>query len=66
MQEAGDELCYRGQFFFFFNVLATYLNYQRFPNISVYMYPFSERVSLAWPQFGKLLSEVLGTKRIHP
>lgn len=64
MQEAGDELCYRGQFFFS-NVLATYLNYQRFPNISLYMYPFSEKVSLAWPQFGKLF-EVLGTKRIHP
>lgn len=53
-------------FFFFFNVLATYLNYQRFPNISLYMYPFSEKVSLAWPQFGKLLFGVLGTKRIHP
>ena len=30
------------------------------------MYPFSEKVSLAWSQFGKLLFEVLGTKRIHP
>lgn len=61
MQEAGDELCTEANFSFF-NVLATYLNYQCFPSISLYTYPFSEKVSLAWPQFGKLLFEVLGIK----